>query len=143
MTYLQALYGSQHRDLKANGYDGTKARFNGNLFLSAFVIVALFVVLMIVLLVYPSANKAITQFFQEVFGYSSGKMIGKLLAILLLAIVYFGITNTVGSEANSSRYIEEFYREAEAEQAGATKKLLLPFFVLLGLLLVLALGSLF
>lgn len=143
MTYLQALYGSQYRDLRANGYDGTKARFNGNIFLTAFIVITLFMVLMILVLMFPSIDKGLTKLFHQAFGYSSGKTIGKLLAIPLMAVIYWVVINTVGNESNCQRLIEEFNQLPEKEQATAKKKLLVPFFVVLGLMLVMMFSSLF
>lgn len=143
MTYLQALYGSQYRDLRANGYDGSKARFNGNIFLTAFIVIALFTVLLLLMLAFPSMNKGLTRLFHEAFGYSSGKTIGRLLAIPLMAIIYFMVINTIGKESNCHRLIEEFNQLPEEEQATANKKLLVPFFVVLGLMMLMLFGSLF
>jgi hypothetical protein len=143
MTYLQALYGGQYRDLKANGYDGTKARFNGNLFLTAFIIVLLFLAIAILVTFVPAVNNSLTRMLQKAFGYSSGKTIGKLLAIPLMAVIYFAIINTVGSQQNYERHVAEFNQLPEDVQAQANKKLLVPFFVALGLFVVLAIGSLF
>lgn len=143
MTYLQALYGGQHRDLKKQGYDGAKARFNGNLFLTAFIIVVLFLLIAILVTFVPAINESFTRTLHKVFGYSSGKTIGKLLAIPLMAVIYVAVTNTVGAQQNYERLVVEFNQLPEDVQAQANKTLLLPFFVALALLTVLMIGSLF
>ncbi len=142
MTFLQALYGSQYKEIAERGKDGAKGRLNGNLFLSAFIIVILLVIFLLVLKFVPGVNQSLSNRIGRVFGYNSGKTIGKLLAIPLLALIYLAVSRTVGSENNFNRSVKEFYALPEDEQHKANQKLLIPFFAVLGLMLVLALSSL-
>lgn len=49
MTFLQALYGSQYQEIKQRGGDGNKGRINGNVFLSAFIVLIIIVILQLFL----------------------------------------------------------------------------------------------
>jgi hypothetical protein len=129
MTFLEALYGSQYVEIAKAGKDGNKGRLNGNIFLTAFVILCL--------LTLASLYYIFTKQMGASPGLSStglsGKAIGKLIAIPLFALIYFVITKTVGSESNFRDYVERFLKHPEAERKKANGKLLIPFFVVLGL----------
>lgn len=142
MTFLQALYGTQYRDLANNGREVAKGRMNGNLFLTAYAIVFFFVLLMTVMLIFPSVSRSLTASLHYFLGYTSGKTMGKILALPFMAIIYFIVVKMVGTEPNYNRLVKEFYRLPEEEQALANKKLLIPFFILVSVFLVLALSFL-
>jgi hypothetical protein len=133
MTFLQALYGSQYQEINLQGKDGNKGRLNGNIFLSAFIILVLLDSLILVRLL-PGMDTLISKSLTDIFGYGNGKTAGKLLAIPLLAIIYFVVSRTVGSEANFKMHVENFLRLPIEEKKQANKKLLLPFLILLGVL---------
>ena len=141
MTFLEALYGSQYWEISQQGKDGNKGRLNANLFLSAFIILILlngFLVLFLIPGVYDSATQALT----NIFGYGNGKNAGKLLAIPLLGIIYFAVSKTVGSEANFKMQVDSFLKLPDSEKKKANKKLLTPFFILLGILFLASVFSL-
>ena len=85
MTFFEALYGSQYYEIHQKGRDGSKGRLNANLFLSAMVILFIFAVLMICISFVPGFKDSLTKSIRNIFGYSSGRSIGKLLAIPLFA----------------------------------------------------------
>ena len=72
MTFLEALYGSQYSEIEKMGKDGNKGRLNGNLFLSAFVIMLLFTAFLILILIVPGlgdrSNRILTGFFRPLMG---------------------------------------------------------------------------
>ncbi len=131
MTFLEALYGSQYYEIHQKGRDGNKGRMNGNIFLAAFVILFLFTVLMICIRFAPGFNETVTRSLRKAFGYSSGRSIGKLLAIPLLAIIYLILTFTVGSAINFKKRVDTFMQYPDEIKKKANAKLLVPFFVLL------------
>jgi hypothetical protein len=130
MTFLEALYGSQYHEISQKGRDGNKGRLNGNLFLAAFIVLFLIVVLMICISFVPGFNDSVTKSVRSVFGYSSGKSIGKLLAIPVFAIIYFIILKTVGTESSFKRKVGAFMQYPDEVKKKANAKLLIPFFVL-------------
>lgn len=130
MTFLEALYGSQYYEIHQKGRDGNKGRLNGNLFLAAFVVLFIIAVLMISISFVPGFNEALTKTIRNVFGYSTGKSIGKLLAIPVFAITYFIILKTVGNETNFRRNVDVFMQYPDEEKKKANAKLLVPFFIL-------------
>ena len=130
MTFLEALYGSQYFEIHQRGRDGSKGRLNGNIFLTALVILFLFAVLMICISFVPGFNEMLTRSIRNIFGYSTGKSIGKLLAVPLMAIIYFILAKTVGSEENFKRKVEAFLQYPDEIKKKANKKLLIPFFIL-------------
>jgi uncharacterized protein YqhQ len=140
---LEALYGSQFEEITKQGKNGASGRLNGNLFLMAFVIVCVFALLLIATTVSDSFMEDATYFLRQAFGNSSGKTIGKLLAIPLMALVYFVIIKTVGSEAKYQEYCRAYLEYPEAVRQKATMRILKPFFVVLGVLFLLAMFSLF
>jgi hypothetical protein len=134
MTFLQALYGSQHKELTDRGSDGAKGRFNANVFLTAFLILATIIIFLITFKASDSFSHSVNS---GMSGYVSGRSIGKLLAIPVFAIIYFAIIKTIGSERNYQKLVAEFNELPDSEKAQANKKVLTPFFILLGIVMVL------
>ena len=130
MTFLEALYGSQYYEISQKGRDGNKGRLNGNLFLAAFVVLFMIAVLMISISFVPGFNEALTKTIRSVFGYSTGKSIGKLLAIPVFALIYFVILKTVGTETSFKRKVDAFMQYPDEAKKKANAKLLIPFFIL-------------
>jgi|SRR5215204_3361203 len=130
MTFLEALYGSQYYEIHQKGRDRNKGRLNGNLFLSALIILFILALLMICVSFVPGFNESITKGIRNIFGYSTGKSIGKLLAIPAFAIIYFIALKTAGTEANFKNKVEAFMHYPDEVKKKANAKLLIPFFVL-------------
>jgi hypothetical protein len=130
MTFLETLYGSQYYEIHQKGRDGNKGRLNGNLFLSALIILFLFAVLMIAISFVPGFEESLTRFIRNIFGYSTGKSIGKLLAIPLMITIYFILSKTIGREKNFKKYVEAFMQYSYEDKKKANKILLIPFFIL-------------
>jgi hypothetical protein len=95
MNFSETLYGSQYYEIHQKGRDGNKGRLNGNVFLSAMIILLLFAILMVCTSFVPGFDKSLTKLIRGIFGYSSGKSIGKLLAIPLFATIYFIVAGTI------------------------------------------------
>jgi hypothetical protein len=131
MSFLEALYGSQYYEIQQRGKDGNKGRLNANLFLSALIILGIFAVIMICVRFVPGINDDLTKSTSNIFGYTSGKNIGRLLAIPLIAIIYFIISKTVGNEHNFKSKVETFMQLPDEVKKKANAKLLVPFFILL------------
>jgi len=131
MTFLEALYGSQYYEIHQRGKDGNKGRMNGNLFLSAFLVLLIIAVFFFCINFVPGFNDSFTKSIRRIFGFASGRSIGKLLAIPVFAIIYFIITKTVGSEASFNQKVDGFMQYPDEIKKKANAKLLIPFFVLL------------
>jgi hypothetical protein len=142
MSFLEALYGSQYYEIHKQGKDGNKGRMNANLFLSAMIILAIIALLMIGVSFVPGFNESITKFIRSIFGYSSGRSIGKLLALPVFFLIYFILSISVGSKENFKINTETFMQFPDEVKKKANAKLLIPFFVLLGIVVVLAISSL-
>jgi hypothetical protein len=130
MTFLQALYGSQYYEIHQKGRNGSKGRLNGNLFLSALIMLLLLAILMVCISFVPGFNESMTSSLKNVFGYSTGKSIGKLLAIPAFAIIYFIILKTVGTETSFKQKVNAFMQYPDEVKKKANKILLIPFFIL-------------
>ena len=130
MTFLEALYGSQYYEIHQKGRDGNKGRLNGNVFLSALIVLFILAVLMISISFVPGFEESMTKNIRSVFGYSTGKSIGKLLAIPVFGIIYLIIIKTVGSESNFKNKVEAFMQYPDEVKKKANAKLLIPFFIL-------------
>ena len=141
MTFIEALYGSQYHELTQNGKDGDKGRFNGNIFLSAFVVLIILAAVGFSIYASTAIDESITKTLANFFGYDAGKTAGKLLAVPLMVVCYFIISKTVGSERNYNNITERFNALPEEEKKKANKKVLVPFFIVLILLTIAAMSS--
>jgi len=130
VTFLEALYGSQYYEIHQKGRDGNKGRLNGNLFLSTLIVLFILAVLMVSISFIPGFNESLTKNIRSIFGYSSGRSIGKLLAIPVLGIIYLVIIKTVGSESNFKNKVDAFMQYPDEVKKKANAKLLIPFFIL-------------
>ena len=130
MTFLEALYGSQYYEIHQKGKDGNKGRLNGNLFLTALIILFILAVFMISINFVPGFNESLTKTIRSVFGYSSGKSIGRLLAIPAFALTYLIILMTIGTETSFKNKVDAFMQYADEVKKKANAKLLIPFFIL-------------
>ena len=130
MTFLEALYGSQYYEIHEKGRDGNKGRLNGNLFLSTLIVLFILAALMVSISFIPGFNESLTKNIRSIFGYSSGRSIGKLLAIPVLGIIYLVIIKTVGSESNFKNKVDAFMQYPDEVKKKANAKLLIPFFIL-------------
>jgi hypothetical protein len=142
MSFLEALYGSQYWEISQQGKDGNKGRLNANLFLSAFIIIALLDFFLLMFLI-PGVFDSVTRSLTHTFGYGSGKAVGKLLAIPAMAVIYFSASKTVGSEPNFKMHVTNFLKRPDEEKKKAIKILLTPFLILLAILFVSLMISLF
>ena len=138
MTFLEALYGSQYYEIQQRGKDGNKGRLNANFFLTALIILGIIAVYMIALRFAPEFNDSVNNNSRGFLIFTSGKAMGKLLALPIFGIIYFTIIKTVGSEYNFKRRTESFMQLPDEVKKKANAKLLTPFFILLVIVLVLA-----
>ena len=141
MTFLEALYGSQYNEIQQQEKDGNKGRLNGNLFLSAIVIL-FFVVIIIAITWLPGFENSLNNSIINVFGSMSGRSAGKLLAIPLFVIIYFIINKTIGSEDNFKSKIVSFLQYFDKIKKKANAIFLIPFFILLAIVFGLAMFKL-
>lgn len=131
MTFSEAIYGSQYYEILQKGKDGNKGRLNGNIFLSALIILFILATLMICISFVPGFNESLTKLMRSIFGYSSGKSMGRLLAIPLFIIIYFIVAGTTGSANNFKKNVNAFMQYPDEIKKKANAKILIPFFVLL------------
>lgn len=141
LTFLQALYGSQYYEIQQKGKDGNKGRMNGNIFLSVFVFLILLIILLLCIKFIPEFNNNLSHQIKKTFGYSSGKTIGKLIAVAIVALAYLVLSVTVGSKTAFKKHTDAFMAYPDAIKKKATYKLLVPFFILLGIVVLLAISS--
>lgn len=139
MTFLEALYGSQYEEIHQRGGDGSKARFNGNLLLSVMVLIWLIAVLLAAMKSVPGFDEILTRFIRSIFGYSSGKTIGRLLALPALFLIYWVVQRTTGSEQQFKIKVDAFMGYPENIRKQGNRRILIPFFMLLGAVIFLAL----
>ena len=138
MSFLEGLYGSQYYEIQKQGKDGNKGKMNANLFLAALIILAIIAVLMIGVSFVPGFNESLTKSIRNVFGYSSGRSMGKLLALPLFFLLYFIISISVGNKGNFKIKTDNFMQYPDEVKKKANAKLLIPFFILLGTVVILA-----
>lgn len=142
MTFLEALYGSQYYKIHQKGRDGNKGRLHGNLFLSALTILFIFAVFMISIRFVPWFKESLTESIRSIFGYAGGKSVWKLLAIPAVAIIYFIILKTVGTETSFNNKVAAFILYPDEVKKKANVKFLVPFFILGAIVFGLAIATL-
>ncbi len=138
MSFLEALYGSQYYEISQSGRNGNRGKVNGNLFLTAMIILVIFALLMVAISFIPGFNEELARLFRKWFGRSSGKTIGRLLTIPLMIIIYLIVSTTVGTAANFKGHVEAFMQRPDEEKKKANAKLLVPFLLLLAIVIILA-----
>ncbi len=143
MTFIQALYGSQYFELVQKGRDGSKGRFNSNIFLAAFIFLVLVTVIALTVTISPHLSRRFNSFAEHFAGSNSGKETGMLLAIPVMAICYFFVSKTVGTQKNYFKIIDEFKLLPDDVKSKANKKILAPFFIVLIIFFGLLMSSLF
>lgn len=136
MTFLQALYGSQYQEIAARAKDGDKGRINGNLYLTAFLILLVFVIIGFLAKFTSIFTVESVNYVQNLTGISWGRAAGKLIAIPLI-LVYFIISKTIGTQEKFDSIVETFCKLPEEIRKTANRKVLKPFFILLILFLIL------
>jgi cbb3-type cytochrome oxidase subunit 3 len=142
MSFLEALYGSQYYEIHKQGKDGNKGRLNANLFLAAILVLAIIAAILICVKFVPGFNESLTKSIRNVFDGSSGKAIGKLLALPVFFILYFILSFTVGNKNNFKRHAENFMQLPDEQKKKANARLLIPFFILLAIVMFFAFSSL-
>jgi hypothetical protein len=71
----------------------------------------------------PGFNESMTKNIRNIFGYSSGRSIGRLLAIPLIVIIYFILGITTGSKENFRLKVETFMQYPDEVKKGLHEKL--------------------
>ncbi len=137
MTFLEALYGSQYHEIQQRGGDGNKARFNGNLLLAVIILLGIIILFLAAIKFVPGFNESITRQVRNLFGYSSGKTIGRLLALPFFFLLFWVVQQTTGNTANFKKRVDRFMAYPEEIRKQGNKKILFPFSLLLGGLIIL------
>ncbi len=141
MTFLQALYGSQYQEITQRGGDGNKGRINGNMFLTAFIVLLIIDLVAFTVEISSAGSVSFLNNMLNNFNVVSGKLTGKLLAVPIFIVVYIIVNKTIGTIENFKRIINEFVKLPEDIRKKANAKILIPFFILLTLLIVLIIFS--
>lgn len=141
MTFIQAVYGSQYYEITLKGKDGNKGRLNGNIFLSAFVVLILLTITGLALALSPHAAGSFENMATRIAGYDKGKAAGKMLAIPVMGLCYLVIANTAGSQKNFTKTVEQFNLLPVEQKNKANKKVLVPFFIVLAIFVVVVMSA--
>jgi hypothetical protein len=139
MTFLEALYGSQYQEIHQRGGDGNKARFNGNLLLAVMVLLGVIIFFLAAIKFVPGFNETVTRQVRSLFGYRSGKTIGRLMALPFFFLLFRVVQQTTGNAVNFKKNVDRFMAYPEEIKKQGNKKILLPFFILLGIVMALVL----
>ncbi|WP_046745356.1 hypothetical protein [Kordia zhangzhouensis] len=143
MNSIDALYGSQYHDLKSKGYDTNKGRLYGNLLFAATIMIYLFVIVIIWSFFTDDLSKDLTRFLKSIFGRSTGKVIGKIVAIPLITIIYLIVTLLFGSKKQYEKRHQKFSNAPQHEKDKAIGRMITIFVIGLGSLVILSIVSLF
>jgi len=143
MTVIDALYGSQYHELEKKGYDTSKGRLYGTLMFAATIMIYLFVIIIIWSFFTDDFTKDLTRFLRSIFGRSSGKAIGQIIAIPLIGIIYLVIALFFGSKKRYEKSYQTYVNASQQEKDNAIGKMIGIFVVGLLLLVILSISSLF
>lgn len=127
---IRHIYGMQYEELEQKGRDGNKARFNGNILVAAYLVVILLLTLLLFTLI-STYNETMSRAVYSMFGYWSGKSVGKLLAIPLFAVLYIIVTLTIGSETSFREYVMEYKKLSPEEKKKSLRIVMTPFMIML------------
>ena len=131
MNLLQSLYCNQYLELKQQGKESA-ANKNGNVIAT----VCLFCNVITVLLLLSVLSNVFADYMgdtiRNVFHGSSGRMTGRLIAIIGLVLIFPIVKFTVGRKENFDKTIATFEALPEAEQKAVSKRGLIYFFGSIG-----------
>ena len=117
MNIFQTLYCYIYQYNEDNGKVGNSdsSRKTGTIMVSVMVLMW---ILSIVFLTFPAGlGEGIIDLLQDIFGYKSGKQIGRLLGISLFILIYPCVHFTVGSKKSFQKIIAH-YQTLEKEKRG-------------------------
>ena len=137
------LYGSQYAEIKKRGGNVSKGRLNGNLLLSAVIMIYLFLIFVCFNLVSDDFADVVTRISKNTFGGTGGKTIGRIIALPLLASIYLPVAFILGTKSKYEEYYKAYKNSTEAERKNGKLKMAIVFFVGLGLLTAISISSLF
>lgn len=131
MTLLQSLYCNQYLDLKKQGKEYA-ANKNGNVTAT----VSLFCNVITVLFLLSVLSNVFADYMgdaiKNIFQSSSGRMTGRIIALIGLVLIFPIVKFTIGKKENFDKTIATFETLNEAEQNAISKRGLLYFFGSIG-----------
>jgi hypothetical protein len=87
----------------------------------------------------PGFNETVTRQVRSLFGNSSGKTIGRLLTLPFFFLLFWLVQQSTGNVANFKKHVDGFMAYPEEIKKQGNRKILVPFFILLGLVILLVL----
>jgi hypothetical protein len=131
MNLLQSLYCNQYLELKQQGKESA-ANKNGNVIATVSLFCNVVTVLMLLSVLSNFFADYMGDAIRNVFHGSSGRMVGRLIAIIGLALTFPIVKFTVGKKEYFDKTIATFEALPEAEQKAASKRGLIYFFGSIG-----------
>lgn len=135
MTYLEALYGGQYWEISEKHKDGNLGRKNGNIFLTIWLMMCLVLAYLLMVQIHPPFNRVFNN--RNTAGLS-GRSAGKLIALLLFGVTYPVVLYGFGTVKKFDGYVQKFLQYPDEVKKKANKKILIPFFVVLTAIFILA-----
>ncbi len=135
MNLLQCLYCNQYLDLKKQGKEYA-ANTNGNIVVT----VSLFCNVMTVIFLFSVLSGPFADLMgdtvKNAFQNDNGKMVGRMIGIIGLAMIFPFVKFTIGKKENFDKTIAVFESMTEAEQNATSKRGLVYFFGSIGAIIV-------
>ncbi len=135
MTYMEALYGGQYWEISEKKKDGNLGRKNGNIFLTIWLMMFLVMAYLLIIQIYPPFSRVFTS--RSTAGLS-GRSAGKLIALLLFGVTYPVVLYGFGTQKKFDGHVQKFLQYPDEIKKQANKKILIPFFVVLAAIFILA-----
>lgn len=132
MTLLQSLYCNQYYDLKKQGKEYA-AHKNGNITVTVSLLFNVCTVFFLLAFLSDSFADFIGHGFKHFFQGITGKGMGRLIALLLMATIYPIVIYTVGKKENFDKTIAAFEAMSDAEQKEVSSKGIKYFFGSIGI----------
>lgn len=121
MNVIKALYCNQYYELKPKGKEHASLQ-NGTALVTIALLVNFFAIVFFVITISPDVGDYFGDIIEDIFGRRNGRSLGKILGIIPFGLIYLGVKNTTGKEANYNQTITEFEALSPDQQKQVSKK---------------------
>lgn len=136
MNILSTLYANLYHDRIKEGLSVSGSPVTGNMVLTCCLTMALLSSFFVIYLLFPSIADTTEGFLKSIFGRGLGRTIGRIMAILLVLIIYPIVSYTIGSQANYDKTISTYESFSVARKNQIAKRGGLFMYCTLGVIVI-------
>lgn len=115
MNYFESFYASLYYSRKKNNMPAAETPLTANILMAVALFVFVASIIALLALTFPDLGDWITDLLKDTFGRSAGRTIGRLLAIVGIALFYPIVRFTVGTDAKYHAIINACDEMSEEE----------------------------